>query len=330
MKRRGIRGLSILLLVILFLGLSLAVTGAVAKANLKERYPAPGQMIDVGGYNLHINCLGQGSPTVVLESGWSDFSILWTYVQPEVAKITRVCSYYRAGTGWSESSPQPRTAEVMVEELHALLTKAGVQGPYVLVGHSMGGVIMRVYAHHYPQDVVGMVMVNSVHEEHFLRYPTTVLEASQNFLKQFQYLGWLKSTGLMALVPQSIPNRGLPDDALEQYRAVLATTENFEAYTTEWNTLQESYDEVLSLHITDLGEMPLTVLSRGLPDPSPLVSDSENQQLWEIMQQWQSKLVDLSSQSKQIVADESHHHIQLDQPELVIEAIQEMVDTTRR
>jgi pimeloyl-ACP methyl ester carboxylesterase len=325
-KSRGFKAVSILLFVLLFLMGVVVIAGAIAKSNLKKEYPAPGQMVDVGGYRLHLNCQGQGDPTIILESGWSDFSVLWTLVQPEVAKFTRVCSYDRAGTGWSEISPKPRTAEIMVDELHTLLATADVPGPFVLVGHSMGGVLMRVYAHDHPEDVVGLVLVDSVHEEQFTRYPSSVLEATQEMLGQFRLLGWLRATGLMALLPQSIPNRGLSNEALAQYRAVLATTNNFEAYTSEWNTLEESYDEVLSMQITDLGALPLIVLSRGLADPSPILSDTENQQLWEIMQGWQTSLLGLSTTSRQVIAEKSLHHIQLDQPDLVIEAVREMVD----
>jgi pimeloyl-ACP methyl ester carboxylesterase len=309
--------------------LVMTLAGAIAKSNLAKQYPAPGQLVDVGGYKMHINCMGQGNLTVILESGWSDFSVLWTHVQPEIAQFTRVCSYDRAGYGWSDSSPNPRTANTMVEDLHALLVNANLQGPYMLVGHSMGGVLMRVYAHNYPEDVVGMVLVDSVHEEQFLRYPEAVAEATQDALGQFRMLGLLSSTGALAFMPQNIPNRGLPDDALAQYRAILSTTRNFETYIAEWNTLEESYAEVLSMQITSFGDMPLIVLSRGLPNPSPLLSDIENQQVWEIMQEWQSEMVGLSSESKQIIAEQSGHHIQLDQPELVIEAVREMVNTNR-
>ena len=93
-------------------------------------------MVDVGGYRLHINCTGEGSPTVVIESGWGDSSASWGWVQPEVAKTTRICTYDRAGMGWSEASPQPRTAWEYAKELHTLLVKANEPGPYVLVGHS--------------------------------------------------------------------------------------------------------------------------------------------------------------------------------------------------
>jgi pimeloyl-ACP methyl ester carboxylesterase len=129
-----------------------------------ERYPAPGQQVDVGGYRLHIQCVGEGSPTVLLDAGLGGFSLDWSLVQPELAANNRVCAYDRAGYGWSDPGPQPRTPSHIADELHTMLVNAGVQGPYVLVGHSAAGKHVRFYATRYPQDVVGMVLVEARHE----------------------------------------------------------------------------------------------------------------------------------------------------------------------
>src|SRR6478752_6962538 len=114
--------------------LGLALVGyiyeSLAEAADARAYPPPGQMVDVGGYRLHINCTGEGSPTVVIESGWGDMSAAWGWVQPEVAKTTRVCTYDRAGMGWNEASPEPRVAREYAKELHTLLANAHETGPY--------------------------------------------------------------------------------------------------------------------------------------------------------------------------------------------------------
>src|SRR5829696_4783556 len=145
--------------------LALAVAGATYQAIATERaeraYPPPGEMVGVGGYSLHINCVGQGNPTVLLDAGSGGFSAHWVRVQREVSDTTRVCSYDRAGMGWSEMGPEPRDARQISSELHTLLGKAGIDGPYVLVGHSFGGMYMQTYAARYPDEVAGVALVDS-------------------------------------------------------------------------------------------------------------------------------------------------------------------------
>ena len=329
MKTKIRRIFSILMLVVLILSLVTLTAGAIAKSNMAKRYPAPGQMVDVGGYKMHIYCTGQGSPTVILAAGMGDFSLTWANVQPEVAKYTRVCSYDRAGLGWSEPSRGPRTANTMVKELHTLLVNANVEDPYVLVGHSMSGVLMRVYAHNYPKEVSGMVLVDSAHEEQMIRFPESMLKANKDMAGQARMFELLSSTGLMALAPQNIPNPGIPDDAYAQYQAILATTGNIEMGTVEMNAIEESYTEVRDLHITSFGDTPLIVLSAGQAYAIPILTDAENKQAWEVWQEMQSELVALSSEGKQVIAEQSGHNIQLDQPDLVIDAIREILNAVQ-
>src|SRR5689334_6248989 len=125
-------------------------------------FSPPGQLIDIGGWHLHLNCTGSSrasQPTVVLESGIGDFSVEWSLVQPGVAKFARVCSYDRAGDGWSEMGPHPRTFHQIAYELHTLLDKASVKPPLILVGHSYGGGLVRQYQSIYPSEVAGIVLV---------------------------------------------------------------------------------------------------------------------------------------------------------------------------
>src|SRR5215210_3430685 len=145
--RRIWRPLLGLVVVLLALALAGAIYQAIATERAERAYPAPGKMVDVGGYSLHIKCVGQGSPTVVLDAGSGEWSAQWVRVQREVSGTTRVCAYDRAGMGWSEMGPEPRDARQISSELHTLLNKAGIEGPYVLVGHSFGGLYMQTYAH---------------------------------------------------------------------------------------------------------------------------------------------------------------------------------------
>jgi len=165
MRRIGkaLLGLVVVLLALAVLG---AIYQAIATALAERAYPPPGKMVNVGGYSLQINCVGHGSPTVVLDSGWGDFSAQWARVQQEVSSATRVCAYDRAGMGWSEMGPEPRDAKQITSELHTLLRGAGIEGPYVLVGHSLGGLSMQTYAHRYPDEVAGVVLVDSSFDTH--------------------------------------------------------------------------------------------------------------------------------------------------------------------
>jgi len=329
MKIKIRRIISIVMLIVLILVLGTGVAGAIAKANMAKQYPAPGQLVDVGGYKMHLNCTGEGSPTVILETGLASPSLFWAHVQPEVARFARVCSYDRAGYGWSEPSPHPRTAITEVEELHTLLVNANVQGPYVLVGHSLGGMNIRVYAHNYLDDVVGMVLVDSFHEERPIRNPE-LMKLNQASAWQIRLYMFLSSTGIMALAPQNIPNPGFPDDVYAQLQAITATGHGFETTIDEMNAMEESSAEVRALDLTSLGDMPLIVLSAGNLGSIPSLSDAENQHLLEEMQAQQSELAALSSNSKHVIAEQSGHMIQLDQPDLVVEAIREMVDAVRK
>lgn len=320
--KRIMAGLLILIMVLTVLTWA---AGAVTKRQLARKTLPPGQLANVGDYNMHIYCTGEGSPTVILEAGLNDFFVSWSRVQPEVARVTRVCSYDRAGLGWSEASPYPRTSEVMVQELHTLLGSTGIPGPYVLVGHSFGGINMRLFAQQYPDEVVGMVLVDSAHEQQAERLPF-LKNTVDAFISQFRTLSILSSSGLMALSPATIPNRGFPDEAYKQYQAVLATTSYFDGAIAESTAF---YSRESLLQISELGDLPLIVLSHGLPDSGSGVEGTEQSQFEREWMKMQKELAGLSSNSKLMIAEKSGHYIQLDQPELVIESILEHVQASR-
>jgi len=128
---------------------------AAASASDSKKYPSPGELYDVGDYKLHLYCTGEGSPTVILEAGAGFPSISWFIVQEKVAQFTRVCSYDRPGFGWSEPASGPLSSDQVAANLHGLLETAGIPGPYILVGHSDGGVYVRAYARQYPSEMLG-------------------------------------------------------------------------------------------------------------------------------------------------------------------------------
>lgn len=301
------------------------LAGAGAKSRLAEQNPPPGRLVDAGGFNMHIHCTGEGSPTVILDAGVNDFYVSWAKVQPELARTTRVCSYDRAGLGWSGRSPVPRTNEVMAVELHTLLAQAGIEGPYILVGHSFGGINMRRFARMYPGETAGLVLVDSAQEGQMRRLPFAA-GAAEDFFGQFRTLSAMSSFGLVALMPASVPNRGLPEEAYRQYQAVMAVTDYFEGAIAETTAF---YSGERSSKLEGLGDLPLIVLSHGLPDRSLGLGEAEQMQFEQEWSKMQAELAALSSDSRQIIAEQSAHDIQLDQPGLVVEAVRQLLSRVR-
>ena len=330
--RRIIKSILALLLVLV---VSTLLLGAKAKADLIAQYPPIGQMVDVGGYSLHIDCQGTGSPTVIMEAGLGEPSLMWALVQPQIATSTRVCVYDRAGLGWSDKSPKPRTADIMVDELHTLLKNANIEGPYVMVGHSTGGMLVRLYAHSYPTDVVGMVLVDSQHEDQFARLsPAIQQNLKAMFAQSNQTLPLYRiliNSGISVLVPAVAAladNPKLPSPARETFTALAISDPKFiEAQAAEQDAIFDSLAVVRAAHITSLGNIPLVALYRGIDDdPTPGLTPEENKQRWLGLQ---TELAALSPQGKLVIADKGGHHIQLDQPNLVIDAIEQVLAATQ-
>src|SRR5215207_4893422 len=142
-----------------------ALYQAVATTIDRRSFAPPGRMLDVGGYQMHISCTGQGSPTVLLEAGAGTPSGVWAWVQPELTQQARVCAYDRAGLGWSEPGPHPRDAGSVAQELHTLLQRAGETGPFVLAGHSLGGQYALMFAQRYPEETAGLVLIDAQHPD---------------------------------------------------------------------------------------------------------------------------------------------------------------------
>ncbi|HEX6383828.1 MAG TPA: alpha/beta hydrolase [Anaerolineae bacterium] len=312
------------------------LAGARAKARRKAQYPPPGRMIDVGGYRLHLQCQGEGEPAVVIDAGQGDFSLSWAEILPQVATFARICTYDRAGLGWSDPSPKPRTAEVMVEELRTLLAKAGVPGPYVLVGASTGGMNVRLFAHKYRREVAGLVLVDSAHEDQFSA--PMVQQAMQRMSKMMPLMmgGFqlLVRSGLAALKPTLIPDSSgmrqkLPQQDVPIFEAVVAgDAKHLAAAAAELKNLEKSQAQMRAANITSLSDIPLVVLRHGAEQPM-MASPEVVKALEETFERLQTEMASLSSNGKLIVAEQSGHAIHLDQPELVVDAIRQVVQAAR-
>jgi pimeloyl-ACP methyl ester carboxylesterase len=288
----------------------LLVGGAIFQgiATSKTLHHPPGALVDLGGYRMHLNCTGSGGPVVVMDSGNGDSWLSWRDVQPRIAEFTRVCSYDRAGMGWSDPSPNPRTPAGIAEELHALLRKANVPAPYILVGHSLGGVNVRAYANRYREDVAGMVLVDSSHEEQVSRMPPE--------MKKYSDRVQILETGLEYSMPFGVPRMmgfcrgatvecgtGGMREAAAEYRAFVATPGRLEK----------------------LGDLPLRVLSR---DPNHMDAQLPRDLYESVNRVWEQLQIELaaaSTKGTRTVAPGCGHYVHQCKPDLFVDTVRELV-----
>jgi pimeloyl-ACP methyl ester carboxylesterase len=314
--RRILVGFVLLLLIAAIAGF---IYENVAEARDRRFNPMPGRLFEVNGHKMHILCTGEGSPTVVLDSGLGDSFVSWRKVQPQIAGFTRVCSYDRAGLGYSEPSDQPRTSKVIAAELHALLRAAGITSPYVLVGHSMAGYDVRLYASSYPSQVVGMVLVDASHPDQENRFPAEMKGLEGSWSREQEFIKYTTPFGIPRLL-------GLCDDDPVE-RAIGCNWNSAREQVAEMKAFPDSAAQAATTG--SLGDMPLAVLSHD-PDKlftelPPDIARSTNQ-AWEKMQE---ELAHLSTRGTQTIAKNSSHYIQFDNPELVISAVRNIVEQAR-
>ena len=274
--------------------LLLAVVGAIYQAVATRRaeraYPPPGEMVKVEGHELHIDCAGRGSPVVVLEAASGATSSQWVRVQQRVSETTRACAYDRAGMGWSETGPEPRDADRVADELHALLDGAGVGGPYVLAGHSYGGLYAQAYADLYPAEVAGVALVESSHPDQFERLPEA-RESYEQTRRLFAVAPWLARIGVVRLFGLSPAPPELPERQREQIDALAPSARQVAATAAEFRATPESTDQARGLG--SLGGKPLAVVSAGKQPPAWL--------------ELQDELATLSSDSSHRVVEGATH-----------------------
>ena len=294
-----------------------------------SQYTAPGKLVDVGGYRLHVYSSGTGTIPVVLVAANGGGVLDWYKVQPELAKFTQVVSYDRASMGWSEASPEPRSSAQIVQELHTLLGKAGIKSPYVLVGHSLGGLHMQLYVMRYPEEVAGLVLVDSSHADMATR--------KEFVLKAFTMPTLVRVVGSLGVVRllNSLNDRAnlrAPSEAGPGFRPELehessmiySHTGTLVAMAREFASLSESAAQVRAAHL-QLGDKPLVVLTRsGEPNPTP-----ERRAIETIWMAWQADLASRSHNVKHVIAEHSGHFIHQDQPDLVVKAIEQTVLAAR-
>jgi pimeloyl-ACP methyl ester carboxylesterase len=288
-----------------------AVGGAVETVGLasdRSSYAMPGRLFDVGGHRLHLHCTGSGGPTVVLMSGLGGNSAGWARIAPAVADASRVCAYDRAGQGWSEDAPGPQDGVAAATDLHALLDAAGEDGPYVLVGHSIGGDHAMVYADRYPEQVAGMVLLDATSP-----YRTAAGTVHAGPPGPVAVAPSLARLGVGRLLPPSFWS-ALPEPAASQYTAFAASPRGWRNTVDETGTMPALFTQAQEL--STFGSAPLVVLSAAGLDADPVRADAHN------------RMADLSTNSSHRQADATHAGL-LDEEDGAATSVQSVVDTVQ-
>jgi pimeloyl-ACP methyl ester carboxylesterase len=316
----------------------LAATNAIAAppaSSEQDQFALPHQLVDIGGRRLNLYCAGTGSPTVVFDSPSGDAGWVWAAVQPQVAKKTRACVYDRAGLGFSDPSPRPGTSENAVDDLHKLLVRAGVQPPYVLVGNSYGGLNVQLYTYRYRDEVSALVLAEAGNENETRRFDLAThgkvsqMNAMMRELgkqcEQAAVAGFVPGSAMLAQCTQMAPagvGRAL---AAAQFAAGIKPA-HWKALNSENNNYQTSEDQLRAMR-KPFGDLPLVVLTRSVsPYAIPGQPQSAlNKALEDENLALQEEMARFSSRGSNRVVKGAGHLIEVDQPQAVVAAIDEVL-----
>jgi len=311
--------------------------------------PAPGaqpfahaqQLVDVGGRRLNLYCSGAGPVTVVFEAGSGDAGWTWQAIQPQVARRARACVYDRAGLGFSDPSPRKASPHNAVGDLHALLGKAGVKPPYVLVGHSYGGALVQLYAYRYPGEVKGLVLVEPAGEHEFERLNAVSqgrlkmlldmnAQVSRACLAQAEK-GFAPGSALRATCSAGYDAGGAPPE-LAAARLAMLTSASFWRTAVAESDYDQTSDDALRAARRPFGDLPLVVLTRGVsPFAVPGQPQSAlNKAFEEENRELHLELAKLSTHGRERVVPGAAHAIQIQQPQAVVQAVDEVLDQAGR
>ena len=291
--------------IIRFLVLCLVLITALAACNQEKRVPMD-QLGDVGTHSLHIRCVGRGSPAIVIDTGHGDVAAKWYAIQEQLAADSRVCTYDRAGYGRSEPGPMPRDSRRAASELKLLLEKAGIKGPYLLVGHSLGGLNAQVFAGAYPDMVAGLVLVDP---------PPIDFLAGEAFPDLYQMLTG-QASELAAMAEQAARSTDPEFKAKAGYAAAIAS---------ELQAFAESADQAAA--VESFGDTPLVVLAAGRPNPA--FGDQADAYQQFCIEQNRALASSKSTDGAFVLVAESGHHLNLDAPDRVVEAVRQVLERTR-
>ncbi len=305
---------------------------ALATQADRRNFPPPGKLVNVGGHRLHIQCAGEGRPTVVLETGALAMSSLWGWVPAQVAVHTRVCSYDRAGLGWSEPGPEPRDAVRIASELRTLLRNAGETPPYVFVGHSFGGLLVRVYADRYREDLAGLVLVDSSHPDQVARFEKVLGKRKPSFpsfveARLFALFPVLARLGVLRIGLRFTGRfDDLPPRQAAEFKTFLADSSHQSAGKAEMAVWEETAAQARATR--PLGDLALVVISAEGDFRGTKTASLRRRVRLELHRE----LAALSSRgSHQVVAGAGHGSLVTNRSHAsqVAEAIRELVEATR-
>jgi pimeloyl-ACP methyl ester carboxylesterase len=295
-------------------------------------FPPPGKLVEVMGRRIQLDCRGSGTPVVVFEAGLDiNGALSWSPIHDAVARATRACAYSRAGIMWSDPREGAADGVTIARDLHALLANAGERPPFVLVGHSLGGLYVVAYTTRFPSEVAGLVLVESAHPEQVQRFKALVpalFTATPASYRWKVALGW---TGIMRIDREA--STGVAHQSSADVRAVAAfAPSSLVSMLGEEDAMAQTLDEARSSH--DLGDRPTWVLTGARPLPDSALESLnvtgahavESQTIWKRMQDDEASW---SSHSQHRVVPDAGHYLQFDQPEAVIAAVASVVDTVR-
>lgn len=296
-----------------------------------REFPVQGRLVDIGGRRMQIDCRGSGTPTVVFESGLDTMgSLSWIAVHDAIASTTRACAYSRAGVMWSEPRTEKFEADGEARDLHALLLAAAERGPFVMVGHSLGGPYIMNFTRLYPQEVAGLVFVDASHPEQIERMNQAVGKKMDTGVGLFKVASALSWTGIPRLINSYTENKTVPP------QAKLAEDAYFSS------SLAAALQELQSLGATlatagqlrQLGDRPIVVLTATKPLPSAALkalkmTDEQGQQIKTVWTALHDDEASWSHHSRHELVPDATHYIQFDRPDVVIAAVREVVADVR-
>ena len=293
-----------------------------SQSRTENRFPPPGTLVSLGERDLHLNCVGSGSPTVVIEAGSGSWTIDWLGAQQLLSQHYRVCSYDRAGYGWSDPAPGERDARNINSDLHQLVERAGIERPFVLLAHSLGGLYARSYALTHPGEVAGLILVDSRHEDAAQRLPDEIVDQESEMRRIYAAARALAHIGLVRLVaPRVLPAADLSPAQAQAFWAQATQPGFFRTVSAEIDALPQVAERVGG----ETFDVPLVIVRQGLLDM--FGEHPQADEAGTVWQRMQEDLLELSEQSVLLVADGSGHNVHLEQPEILVEAVEVLLDS---